>query len=202
MIAYIKGAIKSKTTESAIVDVNGVGYEVFIPLSTFCGLPDEGGLVELNVYTHLKEDAIQLYGFLTPEEKVAFQLLISVTGVGPKLARNILSGIPVADLVNAIASSDKVRLSTIPGIGAKSAERLILELKDKVKNLSKTGVKEAEPLHKDSLSNDIISALENLGYKVAQAEEAVKKARLNLPQSHGFELIFKEALKFLSRKQA
>lgn len=201
MIAYIKGALKSKTTESAIVDVNGVGYELFIPLSTFCDLPGEGGLVELNVYTHLKEDAIQLYGFLTPDEKVAFQLLISVTGVGPKLARNILSGIPVADLVNAIGSSDKARLSTIPGIGAKSAERLILELKDKVKNLSKAGVKEAEPQMKDSLSNDIVSALENLGYKVAQAEEAVKKARALLPQSN-FEGIFKEALKFLSRKQA
>lgn len=201
MIAYIKGALKSKTTESAIVDVNGVGYELFIPLSTFCDLPGEGGLVELNVYTHLKEDAIQLYGFLTPDEKVAFQLLISVTGVGPKLARNILSGIPVADLVNAIGSSDKARLSTIPGIGAKSAERLILELKDKVKNLSKAGVKEAEPQMKDSLSNDIVSALENLGYKVAQAEEAVKKARALLPQSN-FEAIFKEALKFLSRKQA
>ncbi|MBI2411679.1 MAG: Holliday junction branch migration protein RuvA [Deltaproteobacteria bacterium] len=201
MIAYIKGALKSKTTESAIVDVNGVGYELFIPLSTFCDLPGEGGLVELNVYTHLKEDAIQLYGFLTPDEKAAFQLLISVTGVGPKLARNILSGIPVADLVNAIGSSDKARLSTIPGIGAKSAERLILELKDKVKNLSKAGVKEAEPRLKDSLSNDIVSALENLGYKVAQAEEAVKKARALLPQSN-FEAIFKEALKFLSRKQA
>lgn len=200
MIAYIKGALKTKTTESAIVDVNGVGYELFIPLSTFCDLPDEGGLVELNVYTHLKEDAIQLYGFLTPEEKTAFQLLISVTGVGPKLARNILSGIPVADLVNAIGSSDKARLSAIPGIGAKSAERLILELKDKVRNLSKAGMKEAEP-QKDTLSNDIISALENLGYKVAQAEEAVKKARALLPQSP-FEAIFKESLKFLSRKQA
>ncbi|HAO93369.1 MAG: Holliday junction DNA helicase RuvA [Deltaproteobacteria bacterium GWC2_56_8] len=201
MIAYIKGALKFKTTESAIVDVNGVGYELFIPLSTFCNLPDEGGLVDLYVHTQLKEDAIQLYGFLTPEEKAAFQLLISVTGVGPKLARNILSGIPVADLVNAIGSSDKARLSTIPGIGAKSAERLILELKDKVKNLSKTGVKEAEPRLKDTLSNDIISALENLGYKVAQAEEAVRKARALLPQSP-FEAIFKEALKFLSRKQA
>lgn len=201
MIAYIKGALKSKTTESAIVDVNGVGYELFVPLSTFCNLPDEGGLVELCVHTQLKEDAIQLYGFLTPEEKSAFQLLISVTGVGPKLARNILSGIPVVDLANAIGSSDKARLSTIPGIGAKSAERLILELKDKVKNLSNTGVKEAEPRLKDTLSNDIISALENLGYKVAQAEEAVRKARALLPQSP-FEAIFKEALKFLSRKQA
>ncbi|MBI4950319.1 MAG: Holliday junction branch migration protein RuvA [Deltaproteobacteria bacterium] len=201
MIAYIKGALKSKTTESAIVDVNGVGYEVFIPLSTFCNLPDEGGLVELNVHTQLKEDAIQLYGFLTPEEKAAFQLLISVTGVGPKLARNILSGIPVVDLAAAIGSSDKARLSAIPGIGAKSAERLILELKDKVRNLAKSGVKETEPRVKDTLSNDIISALENLGYKVAQAEEAVRKARALLPQSP-FEAIFKEALKLLSRKQA
>lgn len=201
MIAYIKGALKSKTTESAIIDVNGIGYEVFIPLSTFCNLPDEGGLAELYVHTQLKEDAIQLYGFLTPEEKGAFQLLISVTGVGPKLARNILSGIPVVDLVNAIGSSDKARLSAIPGIGAKSAERLILELKDKVGNLSKPGVKEAEPRLKDTLSNDIISALENLGYKVAQAEEAVRKARALLPQSP-FEAVFKEALKFLSRKQA
>ncbi|MBI5641836.1 MAG: Holliday junction branch migration protein RuvA [Deltaproteobacteria bacterium] len=199
MIAHVNGRLTVKTTESVIVDVGGVGYEVFIPLSTFYKLPEINETVFLNVHMNHKEDAIQLYGFLTHEEKESFQLLISVTGVGPKLARNILSGIAVADLVSAIGAGDKARLSSIPGIGAKSAERLILELKDKVKNIAKPETKAAVPASRDSLTADVVSALENLGYKNVLAEEAAKKSKTALPGG-GFEELFKEALKCLSRK--
>lgn len=197
MIAQISGRLLHKSTESVVVDVGGVGYEVFIPLSTFYKLPDVNGQLSLKVHTHLREDAIQLYGFLTLEEKEAFQMLIGVSGVGPKLARNILSGIPVNDLVSAIGSSDRARLSAIPGIGAKSADRLILELKDKVKGLYRAEKAEAP---KDALSNDVVSALDNLGYKSAQAEEAVKKAKAALAPPYGFEELFKESLKLLAKK--
>ncbi len=198
MIAHVSGRLLHKSTESVVVDVGGVGYEVFIPLSTFYKLPELNGPISLKVHTHVREDAIQLYGFLTLEEKEAFQLLIGVSGVGPKLARNILSGIPVSDLISAIGSSDKARLCSIPGIGAKSAERLILELKDKVKNLPKADSK-TEP-SKDSLSNDVVSALDNLGYKSSQAEEAVKKAKEKIGSPFEFEELFKEALKLLAKK--
>lgn len=200
MIAHISGRLIHKSTDTVIVDVGGVGYEVLIPLSTFYKLPEPGETVSLKVHTNLREDAIQLFGFLTQEEKDAFALLIGVSGVGPKLARNILSGIPVEDLVSAIASSDKARLSLIPGIGGKSAERLIVELKDKVKRLPATGSKPAGEAPKDALSADVVSALENLGYKNAQSVEAVKKAREAQGPNRGFEDLFKEALKFLSKK--
>ncbi len=200
MIAHVNGRITHKSIDSVIIDVNGVGYEVFIPLSTYYKLPGINETITLNVYTHLREDAIQLYGFLTPGEKEAFQMLLGVSGVGPKLARNILSGIPVNDLISAIASSDKDRLSAIPGIGGKSAERLILELRDKIKKIVKVDSKEAEASEKDALSSDVISALDNLGYKNVLAAEAVKKARARLPAGFGFEELFKEALKFLSMR--
>lgn len=199
MIAHINGKLILKSPDSVVIDVGGVGYEVFIPLSTFYKLPELNETVALKVHTNLREDAIQLYGFLTIEEKEAFQVLISVSGIGPKLARNILSGIAVGDLVQAISASDKARLSSIPGIGNKSAERLILELKDKVKNITRADVKSAgAPL--DSLSSDVISALDNLGYRSALAEEAVKKAKAGLAGSFGFEELFKESLKLLSKK--
>lgn len=197
MIAILSGKLIEKTTESVIVDVGGVGYEVFIPLSTFYKLPNLNEAVTFKVYTHLRDDAIQLYGFLTSEEKESFQMLLSVAGVGPKLARNILSGITVEDLVTAISSSDRVKLSSIPGIGAKSAERLIVELKDKVKNIAKTVRPVDAP--KDALTADVISALENLGYKNSASEEAVKKVRAAL-KTGGFEELFKESLKILSKK--
>jgi Holliday junction DNA helicase RuvA len=200
MIAHINGRLIHKSPDTVIVDVAGVGYEVLVPLSTFYKLPELGETVSLKVHTNLREDAIQLYGFLTQEEKDAFVLLISVSGVGPRLARNILSGIPVEDLVAAIGTSDKARLSLIPGIGGKSAERLIVELKDKVKKLSAPGGKKAEEAPKDALSADVVSALDNLGYKNIQSVEAVKKARAAQSQDWGFEDLFKEALKFLSKK--
>lgn len=201
MIARINGKLIFKTIESVIIDAGGVGYEIFIPLSTYYKLPDLNEPLALNVYTNLREDAILLYGFLTMEEKETFQMLISVTGVGPKLARNIISGIAVNDLVNAISSGDKARLSSIPGIGGKSAERLILELKDKVKTFSNnSGAKQAVLPSKDPMTGDVISALDNLGYKTVQSEEAVKKAKERLKEGFSFEELFKESLKFLSKK--
>ncbi|HEY4706722.1 MAG TPA: Holliday junction branch migration protein RuvA [Thermodesulfobacteriota bacterium] len=201
MIASIRGRIIHKTTESVVIDVGGIGYEVFIPLSTFYTLPDTDEAVSLRVHTHVREDAIQLYGFLTQEEKEVFNLLISVSGIGPRLARNILSGVPVGDLITAISTSDRARLGKIPGIGAKSAERLILELKDKISAVAiKAAPVSTQAEEKDQLSRDVSSALENLGYKVALAEEAVKKARGALEEGTGFETVLKESLKFLVKK--
>lgn len=202
MIANISGRLIRKTTESIVIDVGGVGYELFIPLSTFYILPDINEPASLKVYTHVREDAIQLFGFLTQEERDVFGLLISVSGVGPKLARNILSGIAVGDLVAAIGSSDNKKLSSIPGIGGKSAERLILELRDKIKTIVLKGVPEQREAacESDPLAADVASALENLGYKPAQAEEAVKKAKNGLPEGASFESLLKEALKHLSKR--
>ncbi len=195
MIASLSGILARKGAESVIVDVAGVGYELYTPLSTYMRLPEEGRAVSLNVYTHLKEDAIQLFGFLTPAEKDVFTLLIGVTGVGPKLARNILSGIEVAELASALSTGDVARLSAIPGIGAKSAERLVLELKDKVKNI----VVASAGAMKGPAAGDAVSALLNLGYKNAQAEDAVKKANDRLPGA-GFEELLRESLKGLSKR--
>lgn len=204
MIAHVSGRLIHKTPESVIVDVGGVGYEVFVPLSTFYELPELDDAVDLRIYTHHKDDAIHLYGFLTAREKELFQLLIGVSGVGPRLARNILSGIAVEDLAGSIAGSDKAALSRIPGVGAKSAERLILELKDKVQALAPAPAEASAgegAARGDRVSDDAVSALVNLGYKPARAEEAVKKASESTGDGAGFEELFKEALKTLSRKK-
>ena len=132
MIALLTGRIASRNPDAVILDVNGVGYRVQIPFSTFYALPDNGALLTLNIHTHVKEDAIHLYGFLSPEEKQFFQLLLTVSGVGPKLAKDILSNIQPDELASALVRGDINRLSAIPGIGRKTSERLILELKDKV----------------------------------------------------------------------
>ncbi len=195
MIASLSGILARKSAESVIVDVAGVGYEVYTPLSTYMRLPDEGRAVSLNVYTRLTDDAIQLFGFLTSAEKDVFTLLISVSGVGPKLAKNILSGIEVAELASALSTGDVARLSAIPGIGAKSAERLVLELKDKVRTIA---VLSAGAL-KGSAAGDAVSALLNLGYKNAQAEDAVKKANDRMPRAR-FEELLRESLKGLSKR--
>ncbi|CAG1002963.1 Holliday junction ATP-dependent DNA helicase RuvA [Anaerolineae bacterium] len=203
MIANISGRLIHKTTESVVIDVGGVGYELFIPLSTFYTLPEVDEHASLKVYTHVREDAIQLYGFLTQEERDVFGLLIGVSGVGPKLARNILSGMAVGDLIGAIGSSDSKKLSSIPGIGGKSADRLILELRDKIKTVVLKGAPERKAELSeagDPLSIDVASALENLGYKSAQAEDAVKKARAALGEGTSFEPFLKEALKHLSKR--
>ncbi|MBW2142880.1 MAG: Holliday junction branch migration protein RuvA, partial [Deltaproteobacteria bacterium] len=131
MIAHLKGSVFRKTTESVIIDANGIGYEVFVPLSTFYNLPDEAGSVSLHIYTHVREDILALFGFHTKLEKNIFLMLIFVSGIGPKLALNILSGMGPQELLEAIARGDSLRLQAIPGVGKKTAERIALELKDR-----------------------------------------------------------------------
>jgi len=200
MIALVRGTLAYKSIDHVIIDVGGVGYRLFIPLSTFYALPDTGE-ASLYTHTHVREDALLLYGFLTLEEKDLFVTLIGISGVGPKLAVNILSHIPVADLKNAIAAEDVKRLSGLPGIGRKTAERLVLELKDKVGpvnvNLTETGVSSLAGKSSGDLINDVISALVNLGYKETQARKVLEN--MELAPDVAMEDALKGALKVLVR---
>ncbi|MDO3379211.1 Holliday junction branch migration protein RuvA [Geoalkalibacter halelectricus] len=199
MIALLTGKIAYKSLDHVIVDVGGVGYRVTVPLSTFYQLPDEGP-VQLQIHTNVKEDAISLYGFLTTAEKEMFALLLSVSGVGPKLAVNILSNIPAADLRSALGQGDIRRLSAVPGIGKKTAERLTLELKDKVEKLAAwpTAGHSAPPAQSDTSGfEDALSALVNLGYKDTQARKVLES--LEFAPSAGLEEILKGALKVLMK---
>ncbi len=198
MIALLNGKLVTKTTDSVIVDVGGVGYEVFIPLSTYYKLPEPESPVTLRTHTYIKDDSIQIYGFLSAEEKEVFQHLLCVSGVGPRLARNILSGISVEDLVTSITRGDLAKVNSIPGVGAKTAQRLVLELKDKLKAMAARSYKALEPDITDTIAGDVVSALINLGYRQPQAESAVKKARTKLGPDLGFEELLKESLKMLS----
>src|SRR5438874_3846347 len=132
MIGHLSGTVREKHPNQVIVEAGGVGYEVQIPISTYTSLPAEGAAVSLRIYTHVREDALALFGFATPEEKLVFERLISVSGIGPKLAITVLSGLPTAELIAAIRSNDLARLVRIPGVGKKTAERIVLELKDKL----------------------------------------------------------------------
>ena len=196
MIALLQGEIAYKSIDHIILDVNGVGYRLLIPLSSFYTLPDSGP-VRLFVHTHVREDAILLFGFLSAAEKDMFILLISVSGVGPKLAINILSHIPAGELITAIASGDIKRLSGLPGIGKKTAERLVLELKDKVPSFaapaSDKDMSSTMP-QRDAL-NDLVSALVNFGYKENLAKKAVES--LELSSEVSFENALKSALKLI-----
>lgn len=198
MIAMLTGAIAHKSPDHIILDVNGVGYRVQIPFSTYYELPEEG-LVTLHIHTSVREDAIQLYGFRTRLEKSFFQLLISVSGVGPKLARDILSNIQPAPLATALGQGDIHKLSAIPGIGKKTAERLILELKEKVGKLDMSSAPAAEPrrLPAEDVMDDLVSALLNLGYKEAQVRKAV--GGLEAAGEGGLEELLKQALKVLMK---
>ncbi|WP_305042572.1 Holliday junction branch migration protein RuvA [Geoalkalibacter sp.] len=199
MIALLTGKLAYKSLDHVIVDVGGVGYRVTVPLSTFYKLPDEG-VVQLRIHTSVKEDAIALYGFLTNAEKEMFALLLGVSGVGPKLAVNILSNIEAADLRAALARADIRRLSAVPGIGKKTAERLSLELKDKVQRLAPLAADAQPPqdaeAHADSL-DDVLSALVNLGYKDVQARKVLES--LEIAPGAGLEDILKGALKILMK---
>lgn len=173
MIASIKGSLTFKSPNYLIVDVGGIGYHIYVPLSSYYSLPELGNPVTLNIHTYLKEDTIQLYGFISKEEKEIFLSLIGVTGIGPKLALNILSGISPSDLVKAIAEENIVMLNGIPGVGRKTAERLVLELREKISQVRETRDESRET--KDEKYKDALSALINLGYKRSQAEEALKQ---------------------------
>ncbi|MBN1958759.1 MAG: Holliday junction branch migration protein RuvA [Desulfuromonadales bacterium] len=199
MIAMLTGEIAHRSPEQIVVDVSGVGYRLQIPLSTFYTLP-ESGPVKLQVYTHVKEDAIQLFGFSCTAERDLFTLLISVSGVGPKLAITILSHMPVDELAQALSQGDIPRLTTIPGIGKKSAERLVLELQDKATQYAvaaalSPGTAAGQVVGAEDHHQDALSALVNLGYKEALAKRALK----NLAPAPGASLeeILKAALQIL-----
>jgi Holliday junction DNA helicase RuvA len=201
MIAYLKGTLLSKSTDFIIIDNNGIGYEVFVPLSTFYSLPDEeNSEVSLHIYTHVREDAFILFGFNTVLEKKIFRLLISVSGIGPKLAVNILSGIGPDSLLEAIARADVVRLQSIPGVGKKTAERISLELKDKAQKTSsdiKLPPVKVHSLEEKEVHDDALSALLNLGYSSRAAGRAVDKAISGLTDIT-LEKVITEALKALA----
>ena len=189
MIAQICGRLAHKSPEEIIIDCNGVGYGVRVPLSTFYELPEIGEEVVLRIHTHVREDALHLYGFATSKEKELFGLLIGVSGVGPRLAINVLSGIATHDLERALQEGDLLSLTRIPGVGRKTAERMVVELKDKV-SATGAGVTTGIAM-RDGKVKDALSALVNLGYQKGIAEEAVR----NCVRQHGEELPLEELLK-------
>lgn len=200
MIALVRGTLAYKSIDHVIIDVGGVGYRLFIPLSTFYSLPDKGE-ISLFTHTHVREDALLLYGFLSLEEKDLFVILIGISGIGPKLAINILSHIPAGDLKRAIAAGDIKRLSGLPGIGKKTAERLVLELKDKIGPADSFAAPadsaKAAGTSAGDMVNDVISALVNLGYKESQARKVLEN--MELPPNLPMEEALKGALKVLIR---
>ncbi|TYO98298.1 Holliday junction DNA helicase subunit RuvA [Geothermobacter ehrlichii] len=197
MIAQLTGRIALRALDHLVIDVNGVGYRVTVPLSTLYALPDDG-VTTLQIHTHVKEDALQLFGFLTGEEKELFALLISVSGVGPKLAVNILSNIPVDELRQALANGDSKRLACIPGIGKKTAERLVVDLREKVAGPQPPSEKTADrPAAIRDNREDALSALVNLGYKAAQAKKVLDG--LEIDPDASVEQILKTALRRLVR---
>ena len=195
MIAQLAGSLAYKSPEHLVVDVHGVGYQVLVSLNSFYRLPEPGDSVRLLIHTHVREDALQLYGFMEREEKDLFLLLNSVSGIGPRLALNILSGTPTTELLDALEAGDLVRLVAIPGVGRKTAERLVLELRDKIKLVK--GARAADDGPRTSgLDAEAVSALVNLGYRQTEAERAVKAARA--AGASDLEAIIRTALKRVS----
>jgi Holliday junction DNA helicase RuvA len=197
MIARLTGKLAVKNPGEIILDVGGVGYQVFIPLSTFYELPERGEILSLQIQTIVRDDAFELYGFLTLQEKELFKLLLGVSKIGPKLATGILSGIATDELKTAIVTGDMLKLSSIPGIGRKTSERLILELRDKIPKAYMTEEAVALP---GELFDDVLSALLNLGYKRPLAENAVKRAINEAGRDKSLEEIIRLGLKYLSGK--
>ena len=195
MIARLEGLLVEKTPEHVVLDVGGVGYEVRAPLSTFLELPDEGKTVSLRIHTYVREDAIHLYGFASDAERQAFRLLLGVNGVGPRLALAVLSGIPVPRLVAAVRDGDVAALRGIPGVGAKTAQRMLVELRDQVERLSA-----AEAVAPgDDVEEATVSALLNLGYPRSQAEKVVRGALERLGGQPTLEDLVREALRGAAR---
>ena len=200
MIAHLKGVLFKKTTQSIIIDVGGVGYQVSVPLSTFYSLPETDESISLQIHTHVKDDSLTLFGFNTSLEKALFLMLVSVSGIGPKLSVNILSGMGPQDLLEAIAQGDVMRLQAIPGIGKKTAERIALELKDRA---SKTlGEMDISPMPvsrvKDrAIIEDALSALMNLGYSPKSAKMAIERAKSRVKEMT-LEGLIRDALRILS----
>ena len=198
MIAHLRGRVLWKSPQEVVVDVAGVGYRVAIPVSTFYRVGEAGDELALRVYTHVREDTLALYGFLTSAEQEVFERLIAVAGVGPKLAVGILSGIEVGDLVSALRANDLARLTRIPGVGKKTAERLVLELKDKMPALA-AGPEAPPPASAASPKDDLMSALANLGYSRPEVERAVDRALAESGDGR-FEDQLRAALQQLARR--
>ena len=200
MIAHIQGRLHFKSPENLIIDVDGIGYQVHVPLTTFYELPDVGNTVALHIHTHVREDALQLYGFQAQEEKALFVRLMGVAGIGPPLAVNILSGISPAELAECLGQGDLARLISIPGVGRKTAERIMVEMRDKLPALAADrdialSVKNAAD---EAVMNDAISALVNLGYKKGVARKAIDEAIKRLEGELNLESLLKESLRALA----
>jgi len=196
MIAQLHGILAQKSPEQLIVDVGGVGYQVFVSLNCLYQLPEAGEKVRLLIHTNLRENALELFGFGDPAERQLFTLLVGVSGIGPRLALNILSGMPARDLIAALEAGDVVRLVSIPGVGKKTAERLVVELRDRVKLVQGERAAEQGRTGGSGLEAEAVSALVNLGYRRPEAERAVKAAHGAGEQ--GLESIIRDALKRLS----
>ena len=197
MIAHLRGSILEKHPNRIVIDVNGVGYDVFVPLSTFYGLGEPGAAIALRIHTHVREDAFLLYGFATLLEQELFERLIGVSGIGAKVALAVLSGIEPVDLIRAIERGDLARLTAIPGVGKKTSERIVLELKDRLPRAQPAGADDVPP-EPPVMRDDVLSALINLGYHRPLAEKAVDAAMKTRPDG-GFELTLKQALRELSK---
>jgi holliday junction DNA helicase RuvA len=200
MIAHIRGRLIHKEPNRIVVDVNGVGYQIFIPLSTYYQLPEPAADVSLHTHTHVREDALQLFGFHTRDEQSLFELLQGVSGIGPRLATNILSGISVDELVPALSEGNHARLRAVPGVGKKLAERLVVELREKVGSLRLGGPALAQPEPaptEDRLLEDVVSALVNLGCNRKEAAKAAEGSRKALGPVAEFETLIKASLRSL-----
>jgi len=199
MIAFLRGRILDKQPNLLIVDVQGVGYLVHVPLSTFYDAGEVGAEAALRIYTHVREEALQLYGFLTVLEQQLFERLIGISGIGPKLAIAVLSGIEPRDFIAAVQRSDLARLTGIPGIGRKTAERIVLELKDRLAHIATPPGGDAGPVPTgERLRDDLLSALQNLGYQRPAAEKAID-AVVGAASAQSFESALKAALRELMR---
>lgn len=196
MIAHISGTLAQKIPGEVVVDVAGVGYQIFIPLNVFYRLPEIGAPLSLQIYTHVREDALQLFGFQDLGDKQLFLLLLGVSGIGPKLAVNILSGIATDELSRALKEGDQLRLMAIPGVGRKLAERMIVELKDKLSTFAPIGPETAKIEGGSQLLSDAVSALVNLGYKRPEAEKIVREVLSKGERS--LENVLKESLRRVS----
>ena len=201
MIAHVQGVLVAKSVEQVVVDVQGVGYQIFIPLSTYYPLPDLQEQVRLLTTLYVREDVMRLYGFTTQEEQEFFALLTSVSSIGPRLALNMLSSVAAVELKQAIAQESLATLQAIPGVGRKTAERVILELKDKVARIEIAVADQAQTVvsDEDQLVGDVVSALLNLGYKRGEAEKAVRAVRAQHDGEAALEMLLKDSLRVLAR---
>src|SRR5689334_15542951 len=195
MIAHLRGRILEKHPTSVILEAAGVGYEIAISVPSFSGLPSEGSEVSLHIHTHVREDVLALYGFLRREEKQLFERLIGVSGIGPRLAMTVLSGIAPDAFVTALRANDLTALTRVPGVGKKTAERMVLELRDKLEGLSAAPA----PPSASRLEEDVVSALENLGYQRTLAEQAARKSIGKIGSGASFEQVFRETMSLMQK---